>query len=109
MSGSMYFLAKYPEADDVHGMQHIWMRLQPRAQADLKNKQCSGSRVLLALLEDGAVTRGLQPHLWLDGKLHRQRPAPPQFLVRLRHEVHHAKLIWANAVYVGMGCAAIWA
>ena len=109
MSGSMYILAKYPEADDVHGMQHIRVRLQPRAQADLKNKQCSGSRVLLALLEDGAVTRGLQPHLWLDGKLHRQRPAPPQFLVRLRHEVHHAKLIWANAVYVGMGCAAIWA
>ena len=105
----MYILAKYPEADDVHGMQHIRVRLQPRAQADLKNKQCSGSRVLLALLEDGAVTRGLQPHLWLDGKLHRQRPAPPQFLVRLRHEVHHAKLIWANAVYVGMGCAAIWA
>ena len=56
MSGAMYFLAKYPEADDVHGMQHIRVRLQPRAQADLKNKQCSGSRVLLALLEDGAVT-----------------------------------------------------
>ena len=52
----MYFLAKYPEADDVHGMQHMWMRLQTWAQADLKNKQCSGSRVLLALLEDGAVT-----------------------------------------------------